>query len=85
MASAIKTSFGEGGANVAPAASGEPTLAAALRDCADDLAELRAQLVALLAKLDTDFTAQNLAVAGSQLDENYASTLAPASLKLTKG
>ena len=38
----------------------------------------RAALVALTAKLDTDFTAQNAAVASSQLDVDYASTVDPA-------
>lgn len=50
-----------------------------------DITDLRAKFAALLAKLDTDFTAQNLAVASSQLDENYGSTLALATASLAKG
>lgn len=37
---------------------------------------LRAAHDALVAKLDTDFTAQNVAVTGSQLDVDYASSTA---------
>lgn len=37
---------------------------------------LRAAHDALVAKLDTDFTAQNAAVTGSQLDVDYAVTTA---------
>lgn len=76
MASAIKENFGEGGANVAPVAQGEPSLASALRDSADDQTELRAQFAALLAKLDAD---------AGVTDTDYASTLTPAAQKLTKG
>lgn len=42
----------------------------------------RAAFVALTAKMDTDFTAQNAAVTSSQLDVDYASTLDPAALTL---
>lgn len=80
----IKTDFNAGGKNAEPG-HGEPSIATAVRDVADDLAELRTQFIALLAKLDTDFTAQNLAVAASQLDENYESTLTPAALATIKG
>ena len=73
---AIKSNFGSGGANLAPdGASGSPSLAATLRDQADDLAELRTQLVALLAKLDAD---------SGTGDSDYAATLTPAALKTTK-
>lgn len=41
-----------------------------------ELDELKTQFTALATKLDTDFTAQNLAVASSQLDEDYADTVA---------
>ena len=36
-----------------------------------DLTALRAEQAALLAKMDTDFTAQNAAVTSSQLDVDY--------------
>lgn len=51
----------------------------------DDVAALRAQYEALLAKLDTDFTAQNIAVGSSQLDEDYASTVNAPVLGTTEG
>ena len=76
MASAIKTDFGYGGANLETSATGTPTLASALRDAADDITELRTQFVALLAKLDDD---------GGVTDEDYESTLTPADQALTKG
>ena len=41
----------------------------------DAIVELQASYNALLAKMDTDFTAQNAAVAGSQLDVDYESSL----------
>ena len=82
----INTDFGTGGQNLTPGgASGSPDLATTLRDIAADLAELRTQFVALLGKMDTDFTAQNLAVAGSQLDTNYAATLTPDALETVAG
>lgn len=56
-----------------------------------DLNELRlqynnlvAKYEALLAKLDTDFAAQNGAVTGSQLDVDYASTLGQGSANEAK-
>ncbi len=76
MASAIKTDFGFGGANLETSATGTPTLASALRDAADDITELRTQLIALLAKLDAD---------AGVTDTDYASTLTPAAQTLTKG
>lgn len=82
----ITTNFGFGGANLTPGgASGTPTLAEALRDVADDLTELRTQFIALLAKMDTDFTGQNGAVINSGLDVNYESTLTPSALLTIKG
>lgn len=73
---AIKTTFGTGGANLTPNKSaGEPDLATTLREVADDFTELRTQFVALLAKLDGD--------AGVALT-NYAATLTPATQKTTK-
>jgi hypothetical protein len=42
MASAITTTFGSGGANLTPSAAGTPTLAGALRDIADDIADVNA-------------------------------------------
>jgi hypothetical protein len=38
--STIKPDFGQGGANLTPEGSGEPSLADALRDVADDMAAL---------------------------------------------
>jgi hypothetical protein len=38
---AISTHFGEGGANLVPGASGDPSLATALRDIATDLAGIK--------------------------------------------
>lgn len=46
----IKTTFGEGGANVAPkGAQGTPDLATVLRDIADDLAMLKAAVDQIIA------------------------------------
>ena len=73
---AIKESFGEGGANLAPGgAAGSPDLATALRDMADDLAALRTAHNALLAKLDAD---------AGVTDTNYAALHTVAALKTTK-
>ena len=81
---AIDTNKFRGGAGLTPnRGSGSPTLTDALRDIATDLAELRAAFVALTAKLDTDTTAQNIAVTSSQLDEDYAATTDPAALLTT--
>lgn len=41
MATAIPTTFGEGGSGLTPGGNGDPTLASALRDAADDLAALK--------------------------------------------
>ena len=41
----------------------------------DEIKDVIDQFNLLLAKLDADFTAQNLAVTSSQLDEDYESTL----------
>lgn len=65
--------------------SGVATVRELFEAAVDDMTELRTQFVALLAKLDVDFTAQNLAVGSSQLDEDYASTLTPSALTLLKG
>jgi len=40
----------------------------------EELNDMKTKLDIILAKMDTDFTAQNAAVAGSQLDVDYAST-----------
>lgn len=40
----------------------------------EELDDVKTKLNTILAKMDTDFTAQNGAVAGSQLDVDYAST-----------
>lgn len=71
----IKTKFGEGGANMAPAGTGEPTLAGALRDVADDLANLRSHFVELLQKLDANHAAAT----------DHEATLTPAALTTIKG
>ncbi len=77
MATVIKVDFGEGGANLVPLKTGgDPTLVEALRDSADDSTEIRAQFVALLAKLDADVGIN---------DVDYAATLTPAAQQLTKG
>ena len=39
-----------------------------------DVTAQKTALDALVTKVNTDFTAQNLAVTGSQLDEDYASS-----------
>lgn len=84
--STITTEFGSGGSNLAPNdAQGAPSLATALREVADDLEAIRDAFVALTAKLDTDFVAQNAAVTSSQLDVDYASSLDPAALLTVKG
>lgn len=43
---AIKTNFGAGGRNIAPHGQGTPTLATALRDIADDLADMQTVAIA---------------------------------------
>lgn len=52
MASVIKTDFGYGGANLESSATGEPTLAQALRDGIDDMTDFRTKWAAILTKLD---------------------------------
>lgn len=75
---AIKEDFGRGGANTVPSgAQGEPTLAETLRDIADDLANLRASLVALTAKIDADS-------GDTGGDSDYAATCDPPALETTK-
>ncbi|MGD9676428.1 MAG: hypothetical protein AB7V19_07070 [Candidatus Bipolaricaulia bacterium] len=75
--STIKTDFGQGGANLTPNGSqGEPDLATALRDVADDLEELQTKYNALLAKLDAD---------SGVGDTDYAATQAAAAMKTIKG
>ena len=72
----ISERFGSGGANVAPGGSaGSPDLATAIRDIADDLAELRTQFILILAKLDDDATVT---------DNNYEALGTPAALLTTK-
>lgn len=72
----IKTNFCSGGANLAPAGSGTPTVAGAFRDVADDLDALRDAIVAITAKLDAD---------GGVTDTDYAATADPAALLTIKG
>ena len=75
--STITENFGTGGANLTPAnSSGDPSLAQALRDVADDFTEIRDQFIALLAKLDGD---------AGITDTNYEATLTPAALLTIKG
>jgi hypothetical protein len=73
----IKVRFGSGGANVVPGNSGgNPSLATALRDVADDLTALRTKFIATLVKLDAD---------AGVTDTNYAATQTPAALLTIKG
>ena len=73
---AIKTNFGTGGANLTPGGSaGAPSLAQALRDVADDLAEMKAKYNALLVKMDAD---------GGITDSNYEATVDTDALLTTK-
>lgn len=74
---AISENFGFGGANLTPGGAGVPTLSGALRDVADDLAELRTQFVALLTKIDADS-------GDTYGDTNYTATLTPGVLLTTK-
>jgi len=75
----IKSSFGSGGANLVPGGSGgDPTLADALRDVADDLAAMRTALTTLTAKIDAD-------AGDTGGDSDYASTCDPAALLTIKG
>ncbi len=73
----ILSTFGAGGANIAPVyAHGSPSLAGTLRDIADDLTEYRTQFIALLAKLDAD---------AGVTDTDYESTLTPSAQLTIKG
>ena len=56
------------------ATKNDAELRALLLATRSELDDIRAKYTALLAKLDADFTAQNAAVAGSQLDVDYASS-----------
>jgi hypothetical protein len=74
---AIPSDFGVGGSGLTPnGGSGSPTLADALRDAATDLAELRAQFIALLAKIDADS-------GDTGGDADYEATLTPDPLLTT--
>jgi hypothetical protein len=77
MTITINTDFADGGSNLGKSHGGEPTVADALRAAADDLAELRAQFVLLLAKLDAEDVVD--------MDVDYASTLTPDAMTLVKG
>lgn len=74
----IKADFYEGGVGQNPKSStaDKPSLALALRDVADDLANLRAAVVATHAKLDAD---------GGVTDTDYASSNDPPALLTVKG
>lgn len=48
MATAIPTTFGEGGSGLTPGGNGSPTLAGALREAAADLAALKGATVAAI-------------------------------------
>ena len=50
----------------------------------DDITDLRTKMTTILAKMDTDFTAQNGAVTGSQLDVDYATVGAFAAQAVVK-
>lgn len=73
----ITEKFGAGGVGLQPG-HGDPSLATALRDVADDLTELRTQFIALLAKIDADS-------GDTGGDADYESTLTPAALVTIKG
>jgi len=77
----IKTNFGFGGANVVPSgAQGKPTLAQALRDIADDLANLQVAEI-------TSPDATDLATALTLVNEikGALNTVAGETLLTTKG
>lgn len=73
---AIPVSFGTGGSGLTPGGSNTVNAAVILRDIADDLAALRAAIVAITAKLDGEDV--------TNLDTDYASTCDPAALLTTK-
>ena len=74
----INTDYGTGGSGIQPGGSaGDPDLATTLREVSDDLAELRTQYIALLAKLDAEDV--------TNMDADYESVLTPAALKTIKG
>jgi len=74
---AIPSDFGSGGKGLFGGLSAtEPSLANALRDVADDLANIRTAFVGLTAKLDGEDV--------TNLDTDYASTLDPVALLTTK-
>lgn len=77
----ISEKFGTGGANLTPAKSSardtstNPSLALALRDIADDLAEIRTKFIATLTQLDTE----------GGLGGGYVTANSPDALKTIKG
>jgi hypothetical protein len=72
--SVLKKDLGKGGARLTPDRNDGDNLRQNLVDLQADYAELRAQFVALLAKLDGDSGVNQT---------NYAATLTPAAVKLT--
>jgi len=72
---AVKTNHFEGGRNLTKHGDSGADLASILRSSVDDNTELRTQFIALLAKLDADV---------GVTDTDYAATLTPAALTLTK-
>lgn len=82
MAAKIDSLLDEHGGRGISKESGAATYKELFEATLAELTDLRAKWAALLAKLDTDFTAQNIAVASSQLDEDYAATLALADAEL---
>lgn len=75
---AIPENWGTGEGPLCPTGvDNQPTLAETARDIADDLAELRTQFIALLAKIDADS-------GDTGGDSDYESTLTPAALTTTK-
>jgi hypothetical protein len=77
---AIPLNWGHGGIPLVPygqSSADQPSIATFGRDVADDLTELRTQLIALLAKIDADAT-------DTGGDSDYESTLTPAALATTK-
>lgn len=69
--------LGEGGQGLSQGHEGSgSTMKKLFSAVRDELDDMRTKYASLLAKMDTDFTDQNGAVTGSQLDTDYASSQA---------
>jgi hypothetical protein len=89
MSNVIKTSYGEGGAQLTPGASGEPALATVLRGIADDLTAAKGATItapALLAFTDPPSAAE-MALLRTLVNEirTALNTTAATSLNTVKG